>query len=36
MQDGAHPKLLWLRVDPAFEVLRRELPKLLGQAFDTY
>lgn len=33
LRDGTHLKLLWLRVDPAYEVLRQELPGSLGGAF---
>ena len=34
-QDGAHLKLLWLRADPAYDVLAHELPDRLGAAFRT-
>lgn len=33
LQDGTRSKLLWLRVDPAYDVLARELPDRLGTAF---
>lgn len=35
MKDGVRLKLLWLRVVPAYNTLRRELPGLLGQALGT-
>lgn len=34
-QDGAHLTLLWLRADPAYDVLAHELPERLGAAFRT-
>ena len=33
MRDGTRLKLLWLRVDPAYDVLADALPERLGSAF---